>query len=427
MSPYWLLALAAALVAFGGLVTALESAIGSFTRADLERVAPTARFAISIRKIQDDSEAHINALSFVRTFSETTAAIAVTVALTQLIGELWLAFVSAALVMTAISFMLVGVSPRSVGYERSEALLRALAPLARLVRVLLGPLAGLLVKLGNRVTPARGRLGGVKTERELLSVIDEAAELDVVEHDDRVLMRQVLEFGDTVVRAVMVPRTDLVTVNAGTSAADAMALFLSSGVSRMPVFVDDIDKMDRVLYLRDVARELMTKPKSKTDVLTLARPAVLVPESMAADDLLRHFQAESVHVALVVDEYGGLAGIVTMEDVLEALVGDIADEHDHAEVETEQLSDGRYRVSARADIHELETVFDIEIEEDDVDTVGGLVTKSLGRLAGPGDGVDAHGLHFAVERTGRRGRLDSVLVHPIDSGDAADENKEGSQ
>lgn len=408
-----MIASAVALVSLGGLMAALESAISSFTRADFDRVLQRARFDRAIQRIQDDPIAHLNALSFVRILAETTAAVLVALALSQAVEEVWQAFVLAALVMSATSFVLVSVSPRSVGFERAEPLIRGLAPLVRAIRVILGPVVSLLVKLGSKVSPARIRIGGVKSERDLLSVIDEAAERDVVEDDDRDLMRQVLEFGDTAVRAVMVPRTDLVTVNAEASAMDAMAQFLSAGVSRMPVLVDDVDRMDRVLYLRDVARELMTNRESTVSVTQLARPAVLVPESMAADDLLRRFQAESVHVALVVDEYGGLAGIVTLEDVLEALVGDISDEHDHAEVETEALPEGGYRVSARADISELEDIFGLEIEENDVDTVGGLVTKELGRLAGRGDEVTAHGLHFVVERTGRRGRLDTVLVRSL--------------
>ena len=323
----------------------------------------------------------------------------------------------AAFVMSAISFVLVGVSPRSVGRARAEALLRVAAPIARFVRVLLGPLAGLLAALGNRVTPGRSRLGAVATERELLSVVDEATERDVLEEEDRQLIHSILEFDDTVARSVMVPRTDMVTVDAEASLVEALELFLSSGHSRIPVVVDDdVDNIDRVLYLRDVARQQAAGALKSKLAGEIARPASLVPESIKLNSLLRLMQAESTHMALIVDEYGGIAGLVTLEDLIEELVGDISDEYDRDAPEVVELPNENYRVSARLAIDELGDLYGLELDDDDVDTVGGLLTKALGRLPRTGDQAEFAGVRLRADRVqGRRRQLVTVIAEPTDA------------
>lgn len=426
MSTWWLFAIAFLLVALGGLMAALDAAITSLPRSDIERISRSARFQKSLDAISRDTGAHLNAINFVRISFETTAAVLVTLALARLTPELWQALLLAALVMSAVSFVLVGVSPRSVGRAQAERLLRLAAPVARFVRVILGPLAGILVGLGNRVTPGRVRPGGITTERELLSVVDEATEREVLEEDDRQLIHSVFEFGDTVVREVMVPRTDMYTVPADASIDEALTLFLRFGVSRMPVLVDDIDETDRVLYLRDVAEALARRLSDDTatvpSVSELARPAILVPESMNVDELLRLMQRNSIHLAMVVDEYGGVAGLVTLEDVIEELVGDISDEYDRADQDVVELTPGRYRVNSRVAVDELGELFGLDLDDDDVDTVGGLVVKALGRLAGRGDVVEAHGLRFEIEQLGRRKRLETVVVSAADTLSARSEN-----
>ncbi|MFZ2964563.1 MAG: transporter associated domain-containing protein, partial [Rhodoglobus sp.] len=185
------------------------------------------------------------------------------------------------------------------------------------------------------------------------------------------------------------------------------------GYSRMPVIGEDVDEVLGVLYLKDVARvsHEQTLDAATLTAAELARPAVFVPESQKADALLRQMQLESNHLAMVVDEYGGIAGLVTMEDLIEELVGDIADEYDRELPEVEQLSPGLYRVSARLPIDELGDLFGLDLEDDEVDSVGGLITKALGRLPVPGSIANADGLVLTAERTeGRRKRLSTVLV-----------------
>ena len=291
-------------------------------------------------------------MNFVRIIAETTAAVLVTLAFTFFLDNVWLVLLYSALIMTAVSFVLVGASPRSVGRAHAATVLRLTAPLVHFLRVLLGPLANALVSLGNRVTPGRIRFAGVSSEEQLLSMVDEATELDVLEEGDRELIHSIFEFNDTVAREVMVPRTDMVTIDSAAHLPQAMALFLKAGYSRIPVIERDADDVIGILYLRDLARLGFERPLD-AEALTvgeLVRPAVFVPDSMKADALLRQMQLESNHLAMVVDEYGGIAGLVTLEDLIEELVGDISDEYDREAAQVEDLGDGRYpRERAPAD------------------------------------------------------------------------------
>ncbi|MEO6309651.1 MAG: hemolysin family protein, partial [Leifsonia sp.] len=281
------------------------------------------------------------------------------------------------------------------------------------LRFVLGPIANALVALGNRVTPGRAALTTFTSEDQLLSMVDEATEQDVLEEDDRELIHSIFEFNDTVVREVMVPRTDMVTIDASATIGAAMGLFLSKGNSRVPVLAGEVDDVVGILYLRDVAKLVYERPIN-ADSLTvgeLARPAQFVPESKKADALLRQMQAESNHLAMVVDEYGGIAGLVTLEDLIEELVGDISDEYDRDVVEVEDLGEGRFRVNARLPVDELGELFDLDLDDDDVDSVGGLLAKMLGRLPEAGSVATTSGLILTAERTeGRRKRISTILV-----------------
>ncbi|TFB92117.1 MULTISPECIES: hemolysin family protein [Cryobacterium] len=413
MSIGWFLVAAIVLVAFGGLMAAVDSAILALSRVDIAELAETHRAKRSLRAISADTGAHLNAISFMRIIAETTSAVLVTLVFATTIEQLWLALVLSAALMTAVSFVLVGASPRSVGRAHPDGLLAGTAPLVHFLRVLLGPIANALVALGNRVTPGRTRLATFTSEDQLLSMVDEATELDVLEEDDRELIHSIFEFNDTVVREVMIPRTDMVTMEVDASLGEAMGLFLSKGFSRVPVIDGEVDDVTGIVYLRDVARLVYERPPNieSLTVGDLARPAVFVPESKKADELLRQMQLESNHLAMVVDEYGGIAGLVTLEDLIEELVGDISDEYDRDVVEVEDLGHGRFRVSARLPVDELGELFDLELDDDEVDSVGGLLAKALGRLPVAGSVARTSGLVLTAERTeGRRKRISTVLV-----------------
>ena len=233
------------------------------------------------------------------------------------------------------------------------------------------------------------------------------------EEFEQELLDSVEEFGDTIVREIMVPRVDMATVSAAANLADAMTVLLARGYSRVPVLGKSIDDIVGVLYLKDTARVMHEKQStfSTTPVTEIMRPVLFVPESLAVDDLLQQMQSSNRHIAIVVDEYGGVAGLVTLEDVIEELVGEISDEYDNGPAEVEQLDEDRWRVNARFPLFDLGELFDIELEDDDVDSVGGLISKELGRLPARGDSVIYSGLEFTAERIeGRRKRLVSVLV-----------------
>jgi len=401
------------LVVLGGLLAAADAALAVVSRSDLVEMALSSRSRKSLLAISNDVGTHTNAINFMRVVSETTAAVLVSLTFAYAIGEWWLALLFSALIMTATSFVLVGSSPRSVGRAHARGILVFSAPLIRGVRIALGPIANALVAIGNRVTPGRAKTATFSSEEQLLSMVDEATELDVLEEDDRELIHSIFEFNDTVVREVMIPRTDMVTIDRDDTIATAMSLFLSKGVSRIPVIGSDVDEVLGVLYLRDVARLSFEKPKAveKTKAVDLARAALFVPESQKADDLLRVMQLESNHLAMVVDEYGGIAGLATLEDLIEELVGEISDEYDSNVAEYEQLDDGSYRVNARLPIDALGDLFGIELDDEDVDSVGGLLTKAVGRLPVIGSTATVSGLILRADRTeGRRKQLVTVVV-----------------
>ncbi|HEY2645099.1 MAG TPA: hemolysin family protein [Galbitalea sp.] len=404
---------AVVLVIFGGLLAAADSALTVLSRTDLVDLAAHSRARKSLLAIAADMGAHVNALNFMRVVSETTAAVLVSLSFAYSFKDWWWALLASALIMTAVSFVLVGSSPRSVGRAHAHGVIRFSAPIIRTIRVILGPIANALVAIGNRVTPGRPKNATFSSEEQLLSMVDEATELEVLEEDDRELIHSIFEFNDTVVREVMVPRTDMVTIEGVEKLDAAMSTFLSRGVSRIPVIGTDVDEVIGILYLRDVARIEFeqSKGREKKTAADLARPALFVPESKKADDTLRLMQLESNHLAMVVDEYGGIAGLVTLEDLIEELVGDISDEYDREVPDFEDLGDGRYRVSARMPVDELGDLFGLELEDDEVDSVGGLLTKAVGRLPVSGSRGEISGLILTAERTeGRRKRISTVLV-----------------
>ena len=214
----------------------------------------------------------------------------------------------------------------------------------------------------------------------------------------------------------MVPRTDILTIEAGSSLRQAMSLFLRSGYSRIPVIGDSTDQILGIIYLKDVAAVIHELAPNEEPPLveSLARDVRYVPESKPVSDLLRELQKESTHVAIVIDEYGGTAGLVTLEDLIEEIVGEIVDEYDTESAEAVELGDGSYRVSARMGIDDLGELFGIELDDDEVDTVGGLLAKALGRVPIVGSSVEVHGVSLRADRLeGRRNRVSHIIAAPL--------------
>jgi len=255
-----------------------------------------------------------------------------------------------------------------------------------------------------------------------LGKIFKKPEVDSTEAEEyeQELIESVEEFSETITREVMVPRIDIATITADANLDKAMAIFLSSGYSRLPVTGKSTDDILGILYLKDVAKVLHESPKLMLEKTTeeLARKAVFVPESKALKNLLQDMQQSSTHIAVVIDEYGGVAGLVTMEDVIEELVGDIVDEYDREIPDVEQIEEGLYRVNARFPLFELGDLLEIELDDEDVDSIGGLLTKALGRLPKVGDQVELSGLELTADRVEGRGKrlltvVVRVLIQPV--------------
>ena len=329
------------------------------------------------------------------------------------LGPHWTGVAFTVAVMVVVSYVLVGVGPRTLGRQHPYQSALSTAGLVHGLARVLGPLASLLILIGNAITPGRGfREGPFATEVELRELVDLAEQRGVVEHGERNMIHSVFELGDTIAREVMVPRTEVVWIERGKSVRQALALALRSGFSRIPVVGDNVDDVVGIVYLKDLAARAQDPHARAAKVEDLMRVPAFVPESKPVDELLREMQARRTHMAVVVDEYGGTAGMLTIEDILEEIVGEIADEYDTERAPVEWLDPDTARLTARMAVEDLGELFDTPIEDaGDVETVGGLLARELGRVPIPGATVTVDGLRLTAETTGgRRNRIDMVLV-----------------
>jgi CBS domain containing-hemolysin-like protein len=411
-----LVGMALVFLSFVALLTAAEAAFTFLPRHDAEQSVVKSR-GNSLRSILAQPLAHIRALRFWRIWFEMAAAVAVAVVMHSLLDNVWLAGLAATGIMAIIGFVLVGVSPRQLGRAHSGTVVRFTAPLIRFLCWILGPIPGWLVAIGSTVAP--GAPSGDEaffSEEEFRELVDRATESDMIEDSEAELIQSVFDFGDTLVRSVMVPRTDIVSIESGSSLEQAMALFLRSGYSRIPVIGENADQIRGILYLKDVAAALHRPEQgpARRDVDGIAREARFVPESKPVSDLLSELQQESTHVAIVIDEYGGTAGLVTLEDLIEEIVGEIVDEYDSNDAEVTELGPGTYRVSSRMSIDDLGELFNIDLDDDEVDTVGGLLAKTLGKVPIVGSAVQVGGISLKADRLeGRRNRVSHIIAAAI--------------
>jgi CBS domain containing-hemolysin-like protein len=423
----WLLVTAGVLVVLAGLFAAADAALGGFSRARAGELENEQRAgAQRLVGVLDDAPPVLNTALFLRMLCEIAAIVIVTVLVTELVDASYWGRVGIATgAMLVVSFVVVGVAPRTLGKQHADSVaLWSAWPLAALTRIL-GPFPKLLILVGNAITPGRGfREGPFSTETELRELVDFAESSAVIEADERKMIHSVFEFGDTTVREVMVPRGDVVYIESYKNLRQTLSLFLRSGFSRVPVIGDNLDEVRGFAYLKDVVRRDFEAPDVELTqrVEEIMRPVVWVPDSKPVDDLLREMQARRQHVAVVVDEYGGTAGLITIEDLLEEIVGENTAEYDAESVEVEQLDDGAVRVSSRYPIDDLDEIFGFHVEEEDVDSIGGLMAKHLGKVPIPGSIVDCHGLRFeAEEAAGRRNKIGTVLIRPMERDKESDE------
>ena len=412
-----------ALIALGGLFAAIDAAVSAVSIARVEELVRDERpGAARLARILLERPRYINLVVLLRIACEVSATVMLVAYIYDDLGLTW-GLVAAAGIMTVINFVVMGVGPRTLGRQNAYSIALVCALPLQFISLLLTPISRLLILLGNALTPGRGfRNGPFASEIELREVVDLAQQRGVVADDERRMIQSVFELGDTPAREVMVPRTEMVWIENGKTAGQATSLAVRSGHSRIPVIGENVDDIVGVVYLKDLVRRTYYSNNAGRDttVNEVMRPAVFIPDSKPLDDLLREMQRDRIHMALLVDEYGATAGLVTIEDVLEEIVGEIADEYDTDEVApVEDLGDNTFRVSARLPIEDVGELYDIEFDEDlEVDTVGGLLALELGRVPLPGAEVVSNGLRLRAEGgPDHRGRMrvGTVLVQPAAS------------
>ncbi|MCO7239869.1 hemolysin family protein [Aeromicrobium sp. CnD17-E] len=402
-----------------GTLASVDAALSSFSRARAAELREEGRGgAVPLGRILEDPAPALNTVLLLRVVCETAAVVLVALVVDDRVDGLWWQIVVAVAIMVVVSYVLIGVGPRTLGRQHSEAVALASAGPVRLLTALLGPVPRLLIVLGNALTPGRGfREGPFASEVEVRELVDLAAASSVIESDESRMIQSVFELGDTIVREVMVPRPDLVFIEQSKTLRQAMSLCLRSGYSRVPVIGENLDDVLGMAYLKDVTKRVFDNhvAESTERIDSIMRPCLFVPDTKPADDLLKEMQAQRTHVAIVVDEFGGTSGMVTIEDILEEIVGEITDEYDTEPDELESLSDGSYRVSARYDVDDLGELFDVDLDDEDVDSVGGLLAKHLGKVPIPGSTVEVEGLRLVAEApSGRRNRIGRVHVSRFD-------------
>ena len=419
------------LLLVAGFLTGSESALTSLSRLLIEEIVESKpKYKKRFENFVENPARFLNVILLVRKTCELTATALVATFFVEQNSNKALALFGAISLMVAISYVVVGVGPRTLGKQHAIKWARPAITSAVLLSKLLGPLTTLLIGIGNAITPGKGfKSGPFSTEAEFRDMVDQASESGFVEESEREMIHSVFDLGETLVRELMVPRTEMVWIEADKTVRQGLSLALRSGFTRIPVIADNLDNVVGIAYVKDLAKRVHDNPNSELSekVEEHLRKATFVPESQTADDLLKQMQRDQIHMAIVVDEYGGTAGIITIEDILEEIVGEISDEYDDNETEEiEWLDENKARILARLHVEDFAEQFETKFTEDeveDVDSIGGLIAKHLGRVPIPGSTIIVPGWKLTAERpSGRRHRIATVLAERIaESGKATDQ------
>lgn len=414
-------------VAFLSLVVALvlaavETALSRSSRASVQDLVDDDRKGsdqfLRIVEVRDRSNLVLRGL---RTFTQAVLAVALTLVLVATSLPWWATGLIALVVVSILQFVSVSLIASRWGGRNPEGVGLACAPwIWRMVQLshvfdpMIHALRGWFPQPSRTEAEARAEMA-----EDLREMVDQVGETDILEEEDREMLRSVFELGHTLVREVMVPRTDMVTVGHDLPARKALGLFIRSGYSRIPVIGDDVDDVRGILYFKDVVQR-MNDRGADIDLVAeqMMRPAEFTVEMKAADDLLRLMQADHFHMAMVVDEYGGISGLVTLEDLIEEVVGELTDEHDRRTVEPVEIELGVWKVPSRHSIWEVGELLGIEVEDDDVDSIGGLLAKAIGKVPLPGAEGSLSGIHMvAQEASGRRRQVGTIICSLADDED----------
>ena len=406
---------AAICVVISGIFVAAETALARVSKTGIEQAKRRGnRKADRVLHMLEDRARYVNVLLFVNLTLSTLSVVLVAAGFLFASTERTVALALASVVMVFVGYIILGVTAQTIGRQRAERIALLMASPTAGLTLILNPLTRLLILVGNAITPGKGfREGPFATQAELRELVDLAGADLVIEDDERAMIHSVFELGDTVAREVMVPRTEMVWIEQYKTLRQAMSLALRSGFSRIPVIGESVDDIVGVIYVKDIAGRVFEHHDAETSerVSDLMRPAFMIPDSRPVDELLSDMQSARTHLVVLVDEYGGTAGMVTIEDVLEEIVGDISDEFDVAGPDIEKISDHEYRISSRLHIDDLAELIGEEIADEGVDTAAGLLAKRLGIVPIPGAHVRISDWILTAESAaGRRHRIGTLLV-----------------
>ncbi|GAB3188925.1 hemolysin family protein [Nesterenkonia suensis] len=428
MIPALLITAAVVCAVVAAVLSTAEAGFIRLSRREAEDIAGR-QGSRAVQMILLDPVPHTVALQLWRWLSATAAVVLITVGILLSVDGVALAALTAGGVLLAGGIGLAALSPRRLGRAHHLVVSSATARLVRGLRLMLGPVPGMLAGIGARIAPGTGEAyQGFFDDEEFREFVARASETDILEDTEAELIQSVFDLSATRVRAVMVPRTDMVTVDTGATLPEVMTLFLRSGYSRVPVVRGSADDITGMVYLKDVAylehqlrtgqaaAEYRGREASEITVDEVQRDVRYVPESKSVSEFLSELQRESTHVAVVVDEYGGTAGLVTLEDLIEEIVGEIVDEYDVEAAEVEGLGDGRSRLAARMAVADFADLYDLDLDdEEEVDTLGGLLAKTLGRVPIAGSEVEIEGVVLRADRLeGRRNRVSHILAWEVE-------------
>jgi CBS domain containing-hemolysin-like protein len=406
------------LVAAATVLAVAETAITRMSRSKAAGLAESGRRGGErVQRIVEHLERDLNAIYLAVNIVQTVQASLVGVLASRLFGGIGVAI--GIVLNVVVLFTLAEAAPKTWALQHTERAALGTAALVEFIgRVLRWPARG-LIGIANIVLPGKGlKAGPFVTEEELLALAEEAAEASVIEESERALISSIIDFGDTVAREIMTPRPDMVAIGSDATVADVAELAITTGLSRIPVYRESVDDVVGIVYARD-AFALERTGGGARRVTSCLHPAHVVPETKRVSELLAEMQTRKTHMSIVIDEYGGTAGLVTLEDLIEELVGEIHDEFDVDAAQFEKLPDGDVVVNATFNVGDLNEALGLKLPDDDWDSVGGLVFGLLGRVPVPGDSVECDDCRLVVERVdGRRvSRVRLVLPQPETAGE----------
>ncbi|MHB1137882.1 MAG: hemolysin family protein [Microthrixaceae bacterium] len=394
----------------------------SITRMSRSRAAALAqkdpKGGARVLRIVENLERDLNSIYLSVNIVQTIQSALVGVLAASLFGALGVAI--GIIVNVLVLFVVAEAAPKTWALQHTERAALLTAPLVEFSGWILRIPARALIGVANIILPGKGlKKGPFVTEEEILALAEEAAEHSVIEESERELIESIINFGDTVAREIMVPRTDMVTAGADATVSELIDMAIDKGLSRFPVYGQNTDDIEGVVYVKDAMR-VEREGGGARSVMELIRPALFVPETKQVADLLAEMQASHNHLAIVVDEYGGTAGLATLEDLLEELVGEIHDEFDDDIPLVETLPNGDVLVNATINVDDINDELDLELPEGNWDSLGGLVFGLLGRVPVAGDCVETPGARIIVERVDGR-RVVRVRLVRVESAQASDE------